>query len=91
MEDCAVDQQSSRDCAEPETPTPDAHRPQVQWNLISVNSRGPSEKVHLHKRNFTISVAICMGVIMLGDLKVVHIKQVFHFNRDRYNEVPVQS
>ena len=28
-----------------------------------------------------------MGDIMLGDLKVVHIKQVFRFNRVRYNEV----
>ena len=30
-----------------------------------------------------------MGVIMFGDLKVVHTNQVFHFNRDRYNEVPL--
>ena len=52
---------------------------QLQWNLVSVNSRGPSEKVH-YKRNFTI---------MLGDIKVVHIKQVFRFNRVRYNEVPL--
>ena len=51
----------------------------LQWNLINMNSRGPSEKVHF-KRNFTLSVAICMGVIMLRDLKVVHIKQVVRFN-----------
>ena len=30
-----------------------------------------------------------MGVIMLGDLKGVHIKQVFRFNRVRINEVPL--
>ena len=30
-----------------------------------------------------------MGVIMLGDLKVVHTKQVFRFNRVRNNEVPL--
>ena len=30
-----------------------------------------------------------MGVKMFGDLKVVHIKQVFHFNRVRYKEVPL--
>ena len=29
-----------------------------------------------------------MGVKMLGDL---HIKQVFHFNRVRYNKVPLFS
>ena len=55
-----------------------------------MNSRGPSEKVHF-KRNFTISVAICMGVIMLGDLKLVHIKQVVRFNLVRYNEVPLYA
>ena len=60
----------------------------LQWNLISVNSRGPSEKVH-YKRNFTVSVAICTGVIMLRDFKVVHIKKVFCFKRVRYNEVPL--
>ena len=33
-----------------------------------------------------------MRVIMLVDLKVVHIyKQVFRFNRVRYNEVPLIS
>ena len=52
---------------------------QFQWNLVSVNSRGPSEKVH-YKRNFTI---------ILGDIKVVLIKQVSCFNRVRYNEVPL--
>ena len=32
-----------------------------------------------------------MGVIMLGDLKVVHTKQVFHFNSVCYNEVPLEG
>ena len=44
-----------------------------------MNSRGPTEKVHI-KRTFTLSVAICMGVIMPGDLKVAHINQIFRFN-----------
>ena len=43
--------------------------------------------VHI-KRNFTLSVACCMGIIMLGDFKVIHIKQVFHFNCIR-NEFPL--
>ena len=32
-----------------------------------------------------------MGVIMLGDLEVVLIKQVFRFNRVDYNEVPLYT
>ena len=32
----------------------------VQWNLVSVNSRGPSEKVHC-KRNFTIFSSYLYG------------------------------
>ena len=62
----------------------------IQWNLVGVNSRGPSEKVHF-KRNFTKSVAIYVGMIMFGDIKVVQIKQVFRFNRVHYKEVPLYS
>ena len=30
-----------------------------------------------------------MGIVMPGDLKVVHIKQVFRFNSVHINEVPL--
>ena len=53
-----------------------------------MNSRGPSKNVHI-KRNFTITVASCISVIMPGDFKVVRIKQVFRFNSVRINEVPL--
>ena len=43
-----------------------------------MNSRGPS-KVHII-RNFTLTVASCISVIMPEDFKVACIKQVFHFN-----------
>ena len=44
-----------------------------------MNSTGPSKKVHI-KRNFTLTVARCMGVIISGDFKVVHIKRYFALN-----------
>ena len=44
-----------------------------------MNSTGPSKKVHI-KRNFTLTVAGCMGVIVPGDFKVVHIKRDFALN-----------
>ena len=44
-----------------------------------MNSTGPSKKVHI-KRNFTLTVARCMGVIIPGDFKVVHIKRHFALN-----------
>ena len=44
-----------------------------------MNSTGPSKKVHI-KRNFTLTVARCMGVIIPGDFKVVHIKRYFALN-----------
>ena len=44
-----------------------------------MNSMGPSKKVHI-KRNFTLTVARCMGVIIHGDFKVVHIKRYFALN-----------
>ena len=44
-----------------------------------MNSTGPSKKVHI-KRNFTLTVARCMGVIIPWDLKVVHIKRCFTLN-----------
>ena len=52
---------------------------QVQSNLVNMNSTGPSKKVHI-KRNFTLTVARCMGVIIPGDFKVVHIKRYFALN-----------
>ena len=58
-----------------------------QWNLVSVNSREPSEKVLIRGISLLL-VAICMGVIILRVLKV-HTKQVFCFNCVRYNEVPL--
>ena len=44
-----------------------------------MNSTGSSKKVHI-KRNFTLTVARCMGVIIPGDFKVVHIKRDFALN-----------
>ena len=55
-----------------------------------MNSRGPSKNVHIN-RNFTITVASCISVIMPGDFKVVRIKQVFRFNSVRINGVPLYS
>ena len=51
----------------------------IQSNLVNMNSTGPSKKVHI-KRNFTLTVARCMGVIISGDFKVVHIKKYFALN-----------
>ena len=51
----------------------------IQSNLVNMNSTGPSKKVHI-KRNFTVTVARCMGVIIPGDFKVVHIKRYFALN-----------
>ena len=53
-----------------------------------MNSRGPSKKFHI-KRNFIITVASCISVIMPGDFKVVRIKRVFCFNSVRISEVPL--
>ena len=44
-----------------------------------MNSMGPSKKVHI-KRNFTLTVARRMGVIIPADIKVVHIKRYFALN-----------
>ena len=44
-----------------------------------MNSMGPSKKVH-NKRNFTLTVARCMGVTIPGDFKVVHTKRYFALN-----------
>ena len=44
-----------------------------------MNSTGPSRKGHI-ERNFTLTVARCMGVIISGDFKVVHIKRFFALN-----------
>ena len=51
----------------------------IQSNLVNMNSMGPSKKVHI-KRNFILTVARCMGVIIPGDFKVVHIKRYFALN-----------
>ena len=51
----------------------------VQLNLVNMNSTGPSNKVHI-KRNFTLTVARYMDVILPGDFKVVHIKRNFALN-----------
>ena len=50
--------------------------------------QGTIKNVHI-KRNFTITVASCISVIMPGDFKVVCIKQVFCFNSVCINEVPL--
>ena len=44
-----------------------------------MNSTGPSKKVRI-KRNFTLTVARYMDVIIPGDFKVVHIKRNFALN-----------
>ena len=44
-----------------------------------MNFRVPLKNVHII-RNFTLTVASCISVIMPGDFKVVCIKQVFHFS-----------
>ena len=41
--------------------------------------QGTIKNVHII-RNFTLTVASCISVIMPGDFKVVCIKQMFHFN-----------
>ena len=46
----------------------------IQSNIVNMNSTGPSKKFRI-KRNFTLTVARCMGVIIPGDFKVVHIKR----------------
>ena len=51
----------------------------LQSNLVNMNSTGPSKKVRI-KRNFTLTVARRMGVIIPGDFKVVHIKRYFALN-----------
>ena len=52
---------------------------QLQLNLVNMNSTGPSKKVHI-KRDFALTVARCMGVIVPGDFEVVHIKRDFALN-----------
>ena len=47
--------------------------------VVNMNSTGPPKKVHI-KRNFTLTVARCIGVIIHGDFKVVHIKRYFALN-----------
>ena len=48
-----------------------------------MNSRGQSKNVHII-RNFTLTVASYISVIMPGDFKVV---RLFRFNCVRINEV----
>ena len=50
--------------------------PYLQWNLVNMNSRGPSKNVHFI-RDFTLTVASCISFIVSGDFKVVCIKQYF--------------
>ena len=52
----------------------------VQSNLVNMNSTGPSKKVHI-KRNFTLTVARCMGVIVPGDFKRDFALNVFILTR----------
>ena len=40
----------------------------IQSNLVNMNSTGPSKKVYI-KRNFTLTVARCMGVIIPGNFQ----------------------
>ena len=51
----------------------------LQSNLVNMNSMEPSKKVHI-KRNFTLTVARCMGVLIPVDFKAVHIKRYFALN-----------
>ena len=62
------------------------HKVCVQCNLVNMNSRGPS-KTFILKRNFTITVATCISVIMPGDFNVV--RKVFSFNSVCINEAPL--
>ena len=48
----------------------------IQWNLINMNSRGPSKNVHII-RNFTLTVASYISVIMPGDFNVVRFNRYF--------------
>ena len=45
-----------------------------------MNSMGPSKKVHI-KRNFTLTVARCMGVLIPGDFKRYFTLNVFVLTR----------
>ena len=45
----------------------------VQWNLANMNSREPSR--NFISRNFTITVACRISVIMPGNFRVVCIKR----------------
>ena len=72
------------------TPHPAASAIFIQWSLISMISGGggggggPSNHI---SRNFTLTVASCISVIMPGDFKVVCIKQVF--NSVCINQIPL--
>ena len=46
----------------------------VMRNLVNMNSMGPS-KIFIIIRNFTLTVASCISVIMSGNFKVVHISR----------------
>ena len=46
-------------------------------SLININSRGPSKMFIIIIRNFTLTVASCINVIMPGDFKVVHFNRYF--------------
>ena len=50
------------------------------WSVSDVKKGEPDLKAEIeeHKRNFTLTVASCISVIMPGDLKVVRNKQVFY-------------
>ena len=54
-----------------------------------MNIYGTIKNVHII-RNFTLTVASCISVIMPGDFKVVCIKQVFHFNSVHINKVSLK-
>ena len=62
----------------------------IHWNLSVMNFRGLSKNVHV-SRNFTLTVASCISVIMPGNFKAVCIKQVFHFNSGNINKVPLYN
>ena len=61
----------------------------IQWNLVNMSGGGGSKIVHI-KRNFN-SISTGLGVLMPGDLKVVHIKQVLHINCVRINKDPLYN
>ena len=62
----------------------------VLYTPVTVPYHSTSIPYTLIIRNFTLTVASCISVIMPGDFKVVCIKQVSHFNSVHINKVPLK-